>query len=93
MRQIRSALGAALVDSALLTAAERLQFAGYLRREEINAAIAAQAEHGAARSCALCVDNSFETGDFPTPKKQKPAEEAGFTRSKRLLGNLVSRQH
>jgi transposase len=47
MRQIRSALGAAFVDPALLTAAERLQYEGYLRREEINAAIAAQAARGA----------------------------------------------
>lgn len=47
MRQIRSALGAAHVDPALLTAAERLQYEGYLRREEINTAIAAQAERGA----------------------------------------------
>jgi len=47
MRQIRSALGAAHVDPALLTAAERLQYEGYLRREEINADIAAQAQRGA----------------------------------------------
>jgi transposase len=46
MRQIRSTLGVAFVDPALLTAAERLQYEGYLRREEINAAIAAQAERG-----------------------------------------------
>ena len=48
MRRIRSALGAAFVDPALLTAAERLQYEGYLRREEVNATIAAQAERGAA---------------------------------------------
>jgi hypothetical protein len=47
MRQIRSALGAAHVDPALLTAAERLQYEGYLRREEINADIAARAKRGA----------------------------------------------
>jgi len=39
MRQIRSVVGAATVDVALLTAAERIQYEGYLRREEANAAI------------------------------------------------------
>ena len=39
MRQIRGVVGAATVDAALLTAAERIQYEGYLRREEANAAI------------------------------------------------------
>ncbi|HEY5410597.1 MAG TPA: ISL3 family transposase [Caulobacteraceae bacterium] len=39
MRQIRTALGAATIDPALLTAAERLQYEGYLRREDVNAAV------------------------------------------------------
>jgi hypothetical protein len=39
MRQVRSAVGAATIDVALLTAAERIQYEGYLRREEANAAI------------------------------------------------------
>jgi len=39
MRQIRSAIGAATINPELLTAAERLQYDGYLRREEENAAI------------------------------------------------------
>ncbi len=47
MRQIRSALGAAFIDPTLLTAAERLQYEGNLRREEVNAAILAWAEGGA----------------------------------------------
>jgi hypothetical protein len=47
MRQIRSALGAAFIDPTLLTAAERLQYEGYLQREEVNAAILARAEGGA----------------------------------------------
>ncbi len=48
MRQIRSALGAAFIDPTLLTAAERIQYEGYLRREEANAAILARAENGAS---------------------------------------------
>jgi transposase len=36
MRQIRSAIGATTIDPKLLTAAERLQYEGYLRREEAN---------------------------------------------------------
>ena len=41
MRQVRGAVGAATVDPRLLTAAERLQYEGYLRREDVNAAILA----------------------------------------------------
>jgi transposase len=43
MRQIRSTIGAATINPELLTAAERLQYEGYLRREETNAAILALA--------------------------------------------------
>ena len=47
MRQIRAALGAATLDPALLTAAERLQYEGYLRREDTNAAVLALHKAGA----------------------------------------------
>ena len=46
MRQIRTVIGATTVDPALLTAAERLQYEGYLRREETNAAILALSKNG-----------------------------------------------
>ncbi|KSV71968.1 hypothetical protein N182_29865 [Sinorhizobium sp. GL2] len=39
MRQVRMAIGTATVNPKLLTAAERLQYEGYLRREETNAVI------------------------------------------------------
>ena len=39
MRQVRIAVGTATVNSKLLTAAERLQYDGYLRREETNSVI------------------------------------------------------
>lgn len=39
MGKIRTAIGAATINPDLLTAAERLQYEGYLRREETNAAI------------------------------------------------------
>ena len=39
MRQIRTVIGAATINPSLLTAAERIQYEGYLRREEDNAAI------------------------------------------------------
>jgi transposase len=48
MRQIRSAIGAATVDPDLLTAAERIQYEGYLRREDANAAILMRAKNGAS---------------------------------------------
>jgi transposase len=46
MRQIRTVIGATTIDPKLLTAAERLQYEGYLRREETNAAILALSKHG-----------------------------------------------
>jgi len=39
MRQIRSAIGATTINPDLLSAAERIQYEWYLRREETNAAI------------------------------------------------------
>src|SRR5215813_13035779 len=46
MRQIRAAIGATTINPELLTAAERLQYEGYQRREEVNAAILTQAKSG-----------------------------------------------
>ena len=39
MRQVRMAIGTATINPKLLIAAERLQYEGYLRREEANAVI------------------------------------------------------
>jgi transposase len=46
MRQIRTAIGAATIDPDLLTAAERIQYEGYLRRKDTNAAILELAKAG-----------------------------------------------
>lgn len=46
MASIRSTIGATTINSDLLTRAERLQYEGYLRREDINAAILALARQG-----------------------------------------------
>ena len=46
MRQIRTVIGATTIDPKLLTAAERLQYEGYLRREETNAAILSLSKNG-----------------------------------------------
>jgi transposase len=46
MRHIRAAIGAAMINPSLLTAAERIQYEGYLRREEDNAAILGLAKDG-----------------------------------------------
>lgn len=48
MRQIRAAVGAATINPDLLTTAERIQYEGYLRREETNVAILSRAEKGAS---------------------------------------------
>jgi transposase len=48
MPAIRTALGARVIDPALLTRAERRQHAGWLRREEENAHILALAKQGVA---------------------------------------------
>jgi transposase len=46
MRQLRAAIGATTVDPDLLTAAERIQYEGFLRREAANAAIHNLAKDG-----------------------------------------------
>ena len=46
MRQIRTVIGATTIDPKLLTAAERLQYEGYLRREETNVVILALSKSG-----------------------------------------------
>jgi transposase len=46
MRQIRTAVGATRIDPALLTAAERLQYEGYLRREDTNNVVQRLANEG-----------------------------------------------
>ena len=46
MRAVRSALGAAMIDPALLTAAERLQHEGFLRREDTTRQILALKDAG-----------------------------------------------
>jgi transposase len=46
MCQIRTVIGATTIDPKLLTVAERLQYEGFLRREETNAAILALTKNG-----------------------------------------------
>ena len=48
MRQIRSVIGATTINPKLLTAAERIQYEGYLRREETNTTILALSKNGMA---------------------------------------------
>ena len=48
MRQIRNVIGATRIEPELLTAAERIQYEGYLRREETNAAILELSKSGMA---------------------------------------------
>jgi transposase len=46
MRQVRAAVGSTTINPDLLTAAERIQYDGYLRREDTNSAILRQAGTG-----------------------------------------------
>ena len=46
MRQIRRAVGAMTINPKLLTAAERVQYEGYLHREDTNTAILALSKDG-----------------------------------------------
>ena len=48
MRDIRRAIGAITIDPDLLTAAERLQYEGYLRRDEANTVVMSLAGTGTA---------------------------------------------
>ena len=46
MRAVRAVIGAATINPQLLTCAEKLQYEGYLRREEMNAVIARLVDDG-----------------------------------------------
>jgi transposase len=46
MRQIRKAVGSSVIDPKLLTYAERLQYEGFLRRQETNEAILGLSKQG-----------------------------------------------
>jgi Homeodomain-like domain len=83
MRTIRTALGAMTINPYLLTWAEKLQYEGYRRREEANAAILALAKDGVpikriARQlgCSRKLVRQViwgETGDvFPTEQLSAP---------------------
>jgi transposase len=48
MRQVRSVIGATKINPELLPAAERIQYEGYLRRDESNATILALSKNGIA---------------------------------------------
>ena len=48
MRQIRTAMGTSVIDPSLLTSAEKLQYEGYVRREETNTAILSLKAQGIA---------------------------------------------
>ena len=48
MRQVRGVIGAATINPKLLTAAGKLQYDGYQRREETNAVILGMAKEGAS---------------------------------------------
>jgi transposase len=48
MRQIRTAMGATVINPSLLTFAEKLQYEGFVRREETNAAILSLFDQGIA---------------------------------------------
>jgi hypothetical protein len=47
MRDVRTAVGVATINPELLTSAEKLQYEGFQRREETNAAILAMSKEGA----------------------------------------------
>ena len=62
MRQVRAALGATTVDPRLLTAAEKLQYEGYVRREEVNAEVMALHQAGKSiKEIVRCTGHSRGT--------------------------------
>ena len=59
MRQIRQSAGAMTINPALLTAAEHLQYEGYLHREETNASVLTIAKSGASiKEIVRCTGHS-----------------------------------
>ena len=70
MRQIRGAIGATSINPKLRTAAERLQYEGYLRREGTNAAILALLKSGMPIQADRAPDRSQqETGAASDPRR------------------------
>jgi transposase len=70
MHQVRSAIGSATVNPGLLTAAERIQYEGYVRREEENAAILSLAREG------MTIKASAPNRAQPRPDTQDAARSA-----------------
>jgi transposase len=56
MRQIRRTIGATVVNPALLTAVEKLQYESYLRREETNDPVGLRIEAGDSLACRGILD-------------------------------------
>jgi hypothetical protein len=67
MRLIRVAIGVAKIDPDLLTAAETIQYEGYLRREETNAVIL-----GLAKDGVTIKEIVRRTGYAPSPRRACP---------------------
>jgi transposase len=76
MRQVRAAIGAATINPDLLTAAERIQYEGYLRREDTNAAILAQAEKGASQMTWTRQPCAFNAVSWPASRMRLRASFA-----------------
>ena len=72
MRQIRGVIGATTVNPALLTSAERIQYEGYLRREEMNDAILALWKDGAHQA-----DRSTDRTSSPDGAPDHPRRTIG----------------
>ena len=62
MRQVRKTLGATCINPKLLTSAERLQYEGYLRREQTNAAIMALSNDGVTNKEIVVIVSSWSNG-------------------------------
>jgi Transposase len=87
MRQIRAAIGAAKIDPNLLTAAEKLQYEGYLRREETNgvmerarSSLVASFANGVSNDKRPSAPPSLLRGPTDKPKVRSPSSSLSSAR-------------
>jgi len=93
MRQIRSVIGATVINPALLTCAERLQYEGFLRREEINAAILALAKDGVAiKQIVKRTGYARQAGRRNAAALWRSLRERGYRGSLRVVSEWATRR-
>jgi transposase len=93
MRQIRSAIAAATINPPLLTAAERIEYEGYLHRDETNAAILGLAKRQSSLELHLQrLDEQWMAGHRNGAELWRRLKRQGFRGCARVVSERASRR-